>query len=344
MTICNIFFDPYGKPIEQTGILFLLTLTMDTSALLLNIASAIAMVTIKEGRIKFIYKEILLSMSLGNVLGSSGFIIDTLTNFCEDHSSLTTIAGKHRYCSILLMLTHLCCLISADYSVRRPRSQPKKKRITGLLVLSWVMSICIGGLVESEYSQHFGRQSIAVINLFFLVSMVLFYLTVMRNLKQKILKVQRIRDTFFGDDDKRYSRDPRRRISKFPRLIIGSFLLLSVPWCFVEMVKEPGAHMLFHRLAKIVYSIQFHIVGFICLNFRLRFVTDQRPGRNLVSMKNISVHESLKYHSKKNYGIALGFFEQVEMPKGRKIRLGSNPYVSSTPRMSTMFFKPLDFR
>ena len=158
------------------------------------------------------------------------------------------------------------------------------------------------------------------------------------------MKIQTIRNYFFLKDEERYSRDPRRRIRKFPRLIILSTFSLCLPWCFIEARWEKNSekHKSLHKYTDMIFSLQTQLVAIICLYLRMR-VKHNNEDRNFISMRRKlgTFRKSLKHHSKENYEIVLGFTSPDKTEIERKVAAQLvTPSPSATARMSQIFLKP----
>ena len=216
------------------------------------------------------FRSILLSFSIANVAGMVMLTYETvmLVCFSKEMNFIMTI-------SVLLSLCHLIMLMVALYITIEARRNRGAKDFTGLIVISWIISVTIGTvnvITDNEARLAFAFMILALV----VVLSSGYSILIIKHRRKKKLK-SAYQKTFL-----------RRRIDKkkFMKsnllilfaIIVFSYCTFSCIWVINELRSGlyDDENALIHSALLIVYSLNFYFPSTICIYLGYRHWTSKK--------------------------------------------------------------------
>lgn len=147
--------------------------------------------------------------------------------------------------------------------------------ITGLIIISWIISITIGMMnVVSRQEAH------AVFAVMFLLIVVLlsvsYVVTINKHIKKKRVQIIYQKNFMMHRKNHVVSSKKKKQVKrywllKFPAIIIFSYIGCSIMWVFNEIregFQSTSSSPLFHSFSLLIYSLNFYFPSSICMYLR----------------------------------------------------------------------------
>ena len=213
----------------------------------------------------------LISFSVANLFGT-GFLffytVVTNYNFGMKIHEFRLFVGL--ICSLTLSLSHLVCMVLAEYILISSRFRRASASFKGFLFISWVVcvSACSNLIFVTEETQAIVFFTLIIFSFF---AFVIFYITVMKFHRNRACYISAIRKSYLrGNTPSRYKDGE----ILFPRIIVASYFACVLPFAirgiFDYIATGSFADNSWDFIFLIVFSLNFYFVGFVCIYLRLR--------------------------------------------------------------------------
>ena len=241
--------------------LFITSFVINSSAILLSVVSIICLGMMKKMHGAFRVSS--LSFSVANLVSTSVLLYHTtvINNVHEEHTTLLLLSELN--CSLMILtLLHLFCLVLVEYIIVSSRWKKTEKNFTGLLIISWVMTACVCGIIISAKRKIIKVITAGVLLLAFIAVLLIYTVFIQKHRyrKRKVLmfKSRNIKGGL------KYSETNLI----FSRLILASFFLFALPWTcyqlYISMTDESIEFSVEFALLA-VYSLHFHFMSILCI-------------------------------------------------------------------------------
>ena len=252
--------------IDSNGWEFELIVTLITSCtgVLFTILSVVCIITNTE--IDRSLRSILLSFSIANFMGTAMLAYDNITLICHHKKErlhfMMTI-------SVMLSLSHLMLLMLSEYINLTSNRRRRARDFTGLIIISWIISITIGMMNVVSHEQ--ARIVFAAIFLLIVLFLAVSYLVVINKHRKKKRLQQAYQHTFLRKDLRTTKVIKRIWMLRFFAIIIFSYAGCSILWVINELregFQKNTVNSFIHSTSLIIYSLNFYFPSAICVYLR----------------------------------------------------------------------------
>uniref|UniRef100_A0A7M5V6A5 Uncharacterized protein n=1 Tax=Clytia hemisphaerica TaxID=252671 RepID=A0A7M5V6A5_9CNID len=250
---------------HASSITLILTLAIDSCGILLSIMAIVAMVTVKN--LPNTFSGTLLSHSVANFIGGLLFLWTTVSEMLHieiEGMNPTTIISMA--ISVVLSLSHLLCLVLAEYIHVSGQFKYVTKSFRPLLAIVWFLAICLSSVLF--FLDKTTTEFICLIGIIVCwIGLIAFYTSVMKMYRNHRHEIARYSKTHVTNP-------VSHRDIFFPRVILAAYFFCSLPWAFKEAhyaknsSLKPSDDTSYYMI--VVYSLNFHVVSIICLYLKCR--------------------------------------------------------------------------
>ena len=241
---------------------FIAILSINIIGIILTLLSIVCLLA--NTKIDRSVRGILLSFLTANIIGIAMLTCDTIALICYPGGQKL---GLIVTVSVTLSLSHLMLLLLAEYIILTSSSRRSGSDFTGLITLSWIISLSIGSVNVITVQP---RTRIAFATLFILS--VIFILLTYINVIQKERKRTRLQELYklnYLHKDCVMSHVVKRNWKlKFFAVILLVYVACSLPWVVNEFQEGSGKKLfqpLDQSILLIIYSLNFFSSPFICM-------------------------------------------------------------------------------
>ena len=262
--VCNV--DSHALPE------FIVTLVTNCGGVLSTVLSVASVITDTE--MEESLRSIFLSFSIANVIGTAMLAYDTIVPICyheeERLSFVMTI-------SVMLSLSHLMLLIIDQHIMLTAQRKRVAKDFTGLIIISWLISITIGMMNVVSHQQ--ARIIFAVMFVLIMLLLAASYITITtKHYRKKRLK-RAYQLTFLRKNLHITKVVKKFWMHKFFTIIIISYACCSILWVVNELregFQTNADNPFVHSTALILYSLNFYFPSAICIYLRCMQLMSRR--------------------------------------------------------------------
>lgn len=242
----------------------IVVLMINFSGIMLSFISVICIVT--NTYIDQSLRGILLSFSIANSIGTGMLTFDSIILLCVGNHFLTFAVTI----TMTLSVSHMMLLILSEYISITSSWKQRAGDHTGLLLISWIISLTLGGM-NVVTIDHASKTGFAIVFVFALLFMLRFYFVVITKHKKKKYLLEKYKETFLRTSActrKTANRSWRIRILA---IMIFSYITCSIPLVLNEFREGIGPHIsnpFYHTVSLMIYSIQFIFPSSVCIYLR----------------------------------------------------------------------------
>lgn len=261
----------YRTKLEEPVVMYI-SLVVYSGGSLVSLLGIISMATFKT-LVQYI-RGTLISFSIANLFGSAYLLLCTIMvyfdiNIRVEPNDFPLIVGI--VCSTALSLSHLTCIVLAEYIIISARFRRASKSFTGFLFISWVVCItaCSNLIFVAERTQMIIAFTLIV---FSFIAFVFFYVTVMKYHRNRASYISAIKNSYLrGETPPTYSSGN----ILFPRIIVASYFASVLPFAIRDVydVTQTQDHSVISTtdiVFVILFSFNFYIAGIVSIGLRCK--------------------------------------------------------------------------
>ena len=240
---------------------FIIMLTINCGGVLCTVLSIICVIA--NTSIDQSLRGILLSYSVANVMGTVMLTYDSFVLICFGDHFLNFVVTI----TMTLSVTHIMLLMLAEYISLTYISKQRARDYTGLLLISWIISITFGSMNVVTIGNT-AKIVFVIIFLFAALSILQSYFVVIKKHQKKKYLLETYKRTFLRQNSHTNKVLKRSWKIKLLAIIIFSYIGCSIPWVVNELwegFQTDENNPFAHAVALLIYSLNFYFPSGICL-------------------------------------------------------------------------------
>ena len=238
---------------------FIVTLFTNCGGILFTVLSLVCLAV--DAEMDPSVRSILFSFSIANVMGTIMLAYDTIALLCSNERERLHFVMT---ISVMLSLTHLTLLTLIQHINVTSHKKQNPKDFTGLIVISWIISITIG--MMNVVSRQNARLIFAILFLLTLLLLVYRYIIIINKHK----KLEKLKSVYQMTFLQKYANKVVKKVwmIKFFALIVFSYAACSILWVLNELrvgLEGGKSNYIIQSASLIVYSMNFYFPSAICI-------------------------------------------------------------------------------
>lgn len=269
--------DSCHLPFHQEITKFVITLFVNICGIILAILSII-FASINNS-IDPSLRGILLSFSLANFLGTFMLTYDTIMTICFRN---TTSVGVVISISISLTMGHMIFLLLAEYLILTSVVRRSVKDFSGLLIVTWIISICIGTTMVITSNKE-GRIAFVAIIVIIILCMIFGYASIIKKSQRRVKALEAYEKAYLNLYHHKSRVVKRYWKLRYYAIILISYVVCVTPWVIEEVyegVKIGSDHVMVESIPLIIYAVNFYIPsGIIIYLWKKKYKAKKRADK-----------------------------------------------------------------
>lgn len=226
-------------------------------------------------------RGIFISFSFANFTGTLLLIFDTIMTICFNHSKTKT--GIFINISISLTMSHLMFLLLAEYLILTSVVRRSVKDFSGLLIIAWIISICIGCTLVITANVT-GKVVFLTILLFDILGMCIGYASIIKKSQKRTKALEKYEKRYLNLHHHRSRVKKRYWKQKYYAIILVSYVICASPWLLeqvYEKVSIGGSSIQIESISLIIYTMNFYFPSVIIINLWMKKYRAKKRTRKL---------------------------------------------------------------